>query len=129
MEIPVAQALVDTGLWKWVMTATGIRVLVNAPSSNDDPNIEVLTGLSFEKHRCFVVEFGRNTLDTLFVKMVAKGLQDTFANFTTLPINQDDGMLYIGNRLITTYKTDDLYVDDKNNLIHQPTKHVLWHPN
>lgn len=125
----ITNALLQTGVWKWVKTAFGVEVLVNAPVINDDPRVEVVTGLLFKQQRTFVVELGRNTLDTLWVKMSAKNLHSAFASFSILNVNPTDSMLYIGNRVIASYLEKDLKIDQDNRLIYTPTNHILWQPN
>jgi hypothetical protein len=125
----ITTALLKTGVWKWVKTSHNIDVLVNAPAVDDDPRIEVVTGLLFKHQRIFVVELGRNTLDTLWVKMSAKNLHSAFASFSILNVNQQDSMLYVGNRIIASYLEKDVKIDEHDRLIYTPTNHTLWKPN
>ncbi len=125
----IITALLQTGVWKWVKTAHNVEVLVNAPVVNDDPRNEVVTGLLFKHQRMFVVELGRNTLDTLWVKMSAKNLHNAFASFSILNVNQQDSMLYVANRIIASYLEKDVKIDQDNRLIYTPSNHILWKPN
>lgn len=126
----IQKRLISSGLWKEAMTGTGFQIFVEIPKLGDDLSVEVVYGLSFEENDTlvYIVEFGRNTLDTLWEKLCAKNMEDQFAMFSSLAICPCDNMLYIANKTFVEYSVNDLIVTEDHKLIHTKTNETIWKP-
>jgi len=122
-ELATALLSMPNSPWKQVFTYNHFSMLVAEPDEDGNYVHDGLSAISIEPPNMHVVEVGRNPLDVLRDRLIAKGYEAMVDVLCKNP-NPQDGLVYVPIKTIASIPLDAVEVKDTRLLFR--TGELIW---